>query len=683
VKKNLRLNIFLLILLSISFQTNIFSQEKSAIDSTKNISPVISDSTTQKKKREILLPIHIPTLLDNNLNRNVLSKNIFETNDYRYTADFFTNIPFGFVRDLGSIGQPSEVLLNGNGFSNMSFLSDGISLNNRLSNSFDLNHYQSECFGTLELVPLSMGFLFGSANNPAAVNFITRQHDSQKPFSRIKFYQAPNTEGFIDGIFCVRPFSKLTTYFEITNQGVNPYYTNSDLSNWLGSLKMNYLVSKELNILAGYRYFKTITQLNGGVDISQIEESFSASQINTILYDNLQAPVRFTNRYEKASGHNFNIHLLGNLFQNSFTDLTFYYQSYLTEFRQNEGETDYQDNATSIIDDNENKTIGLNLRHDFFFKTMRFSALANYEQNKYISPLLKTETKQNIFSAAGIASAKMIDSTFEPKLFVKYLDCFGEKYIGYGAHVALLLNNKLKLNAGFSSFEKPFSVYEENYSLAGIETDKQRFNVLELNGEYSNEFLNTKIGFFSQTINNSLLSAIKNDSLRSDRVIYFGYKDISLQGINLYLNLTIWKLLFYTNTSYYLNANNRKDYNVPEFTLCGGVYYVDTLFERNLRLKTGFNYYSVGPQNYSMMDFEKSVTSTYSWNPYNQTVSSISENLTPTSFQIDFFLAGKIRNAATIYFVFENLLNEEYYIMPYYPKQGRGLRFGVAWEFSD
>ena len=82
----------------------------------------------------------------------------------------------------------------------------------------------------------------------------------------------------------------------------------------------------------------------------------------------------------------------------------------------------------SIIDDNENKTIGLNLRHDFLFKTMRFSALANYEQNKYISPLLKNRNQtKHFFLSSAIASTKMIDSTFEPKLFAKYLDCFGEK----------------------------------------------------------------------------------------------------------------------------------------------------------------------------------------------------------------------------------------------------------------
>jgi outer membrane cobalamin receptor len=55
----------------------------------------------------------------------------------------------------------------------------------------------------------------------------------------------------------------------------------------------------------------------------------------------------------------------------------------------------------------------------------------------------------------------------------------------------------------------------------------------------------------------------------------------------------------------------------------------------------------------------------------------------PLSSQIDLFIAGTIQESATIYFVFENLLDEQYYIIPYYPMYPMGLRFGISWEFLD
>jgi len=80
---------------------------------------------------------------------------------------------------------------------------------------------------------------------------------------------------------------------------------------------------------------------------------------------------------------------------------------------------------------------------------------------------------------------------------------------------------------------------------------------------------------------------------------------------------------------------------------------------------------------------EKNISTNFLYDPTAQNVSLISSSPITTSFQVDFFLAGKIQNSATVYFIFENLFNAKYFIVPYYPKQARGIRFGVAWNFLD
>jgi outer membrane cobalamin receptor len=50
---------------------------------------------------------------------------------------------------------------------------------------------------------------------------------------------------------------------------------------------------------------------------------------------------------------------------------------------------------------------------------------------------------------------------------------------------------------------------------------------------------------------------------------------------------------------------------------------------------------------------------------------------------VDFTLAGEIKKAAIVYFTWENLFDETYYIVPYYPMFRRGIRFGVAWELFN
>ena len=196
-----------------------------------------------------------------------------------------------------------------------------------------------------------------------------------------------------------------------------------------------------------------------------------------------------------------------------------------------------------------------------------------------------------------------------------------------------------------------------------------------------------------QTTNNGAITAgtgaftipalLKEDSLNKDWIVYAAVKDLKLQGINLKLDLNIWKILFSTNMSYYFSSDDRHNYNLPRFTSYGGVYYVDTLFNNNLHLRAGLNYFLTGERDFTSIDFEKSIFTNFFYDPIAQKVSLISLSPVSTSFQIDFFLAGKIQNSATVYFVFENLFNTKYFIVPYYPKQARGIRFGVAWEFLD
>ena len=61
----------------------------------------------------------------------------------------------------------------------------------------------------------------------------------------------------------------------------------------------------------------------------------------------------------------------------------------------------------------------------------------------------------------------------------------------------------------------------------------------------------------------------------------------------------------------------------------------------------------------------------------------ISTEKTKRAVQLDLFISGIIQEAAIVYFVFENLLGSQYYIVPFYPTQSSGIRFGLSWELFD
>ena len=104
-------------------------------------------------------------------------------------------------------------------------------------------------------------------------------------------------------------------------------------------------------------------------------------------------------------------------------------------------------------------------------------------------------------------------------------------------------------------------------------------------------------------------------------------------------------------------------FGVPDFQTQTGLYYTSKLFNENLDLKTGFVFYYTGKNN--VYTFENGLVEV------------------PSSNKLDFTLAGEIQKTAIIYFLWQNLLGNNYYITPYYPMPSRSIRFGVAWEMSN
>ena len=133
-----------------------------------------------------------------------------------------------------------------------------------------------------------------------------------------------------------------------------------------------------------------------------------------------------------------------------------------------------------------------------------------------------------------------------------------------------------------------------------------------------------------------------------------------MQGAALNLNFKIWHIALETTTSYYSIKNTSELlYLLPKINFTGGLYYEGMLFHDNLNLKSGFVLHFNGQQKYTN----------------NQNVNQ--RNV------LDLTLTGTIQKVAIIYFTWQNLLDNQYYMIPYYPMPRRALRFGISWVLFD
>lgn len=677
------------------FQNNILENQ----DTIKTKTPFKKDSlntsfadTTKIIHKEILLPVKLPSSINYGGTGFILQKEKLNYTDYRTTADYFRQSTFGFNRDLGIVGQPSEVMLYGQGFNNISFINNGIDITNRLQNSFDLNLFQSESIDSIEVFPLVQGFFYSNINNIASINFISKDFNTKQPYSRIKFYQAPFEEGMFDGIFSSNFGPRLSTFFEITNQSTDLRYSNTDYSFWTGLIRLRYLLNENINLNFSYNYSQTNQQLYGGVDADSIKNLYSPDQFTEVLFSADAAPVRFSDRYHKVRNHSFVLDLTAKISDNDLLNFSLYSIAGLTEFRQNEYNKSSLDNMAVITNNNRYETYGAKLFYVHNFSFISYSSINLIEENKLSSYGNLIRRDLTNFSSAHKFLFFPNSNFISASVFGKYLNYDGENNSGYGFDGTLYISKQIKLYGGFSSFDKPHSIFEniphqiisDDISTDSPSLGKSKNTNIELKLFYSSDALNLSLGFFSQSQNDKLISGIvSRDSSKKDQAVYFGRRDGLIKGFNLNIDFTIWKLLFHSNTSYYFDSESRSEFGIPEFTSNGGIYYIDTLFNNNLKLKTGINYYSIGSRNHIYFDFEKGISTPYIIdNYYNGSIINSFEYFSP-EFEFDFFFSGKIQDRAIIYFVFENLLNRQYFIVPYFPKQERGIRFGVAWEFLD
>jgi hypothetical protein len=646
-----------------STKTLIEIKNASTIIDTSKATP--EDSLKHKAAVDTLIPLYQKPLNENSF---IIPRNQISKADYRYTGDLLKAFDFDFTLDKGFIGQPNETTIYGTGFRSISFLEDGILINNRFTNSLDLNLVQTENIDSIEIVPLPRGFLYGPYYNDVTVNFITKDFLSRPPYSRIKYYQGPNGEALIDILFNNWIYKRFNASFDISNRKTEDSYLNSSFSLWQAKFKLKYLLSDKINIIGAYYYSTSQTGLNGGVNYAQIDST--TKNINSVLYDPKLAPVIYSTRAEQTKQQDVSLKLLGKFTDNSTTNLLLYYRSNFDAIT-GEAPTGNSD-STYFANTDRNKIYGASLQQDINTKEMNLSIIGNYEKYdlNYDALFQNAHPQINynsfVYSLSAVASFNPGKKIFIPSVFYKI------------SHNSYLANNNSSSGLGMdikSNLNDDISAY------AGVSYYKNQngtnSKILEASGEFNNDFMSMGLRYFSRRsyylsaafVPNPLGEKFPNLS-NTDSPLSVNYTFPSIEqnmdGIGGHLNFKLWKIILENSAAHYFNADNSGILlsSVPKYTYRGGLYYKGLLFHDNLDLKAGIVFYYIGERN-------------------DITNSSYGMITVSSTNRLDFTFAGEIQKAAIVYFAWENLFNKLYYIVPYYPMPTRNIRFGLAWELFN
>lgn len=610
------------------------------------------DSLPYIPEPDTLIPI---STLPVTFNSRIISNRNLLFSDYRYSGDFLRQSGFNFIKDFGFIGQPNESFIYGFGQSSVNILSDGLLLNDAVRGSFNLNMLQSEPVDSVEMIPLPRGFLYGADFNPVSVNFIQKDFISNVPYSRVKYYEGPTGEAMVDVLFNSLMGRRLNMFLDITNRKVDAGYLNSSFSIWQMKSAFKYFFSNSINTTGYFSYSHYKADLNGGVDVDSILAT--GSLIDDVMYNSFLAPVRYIRRNTEVKHYNFGLRGFAELFHGSRTTFDLYHRIYLNTLNN-------VDDDINLNSSNKNKLYGINLRHNHKSGIVLTDIKANYENSRIRNYEKYVTTQDSVHYAYGESSLKMsryfisaslgveiANGKLYPSIFYRTgstkINGYRTNFSGGGTDISYYPLEGLKLYTGYSIFNSVLShtnvkVFEAGAELKykGLYADTRYFSVEDFVFTYEAHFTGPVPAFFPTNEKNR-------------------------KGLGVILNYDLEFIKIETNTSFYFSksTDNFKPIELPELLFSGGIYYTGILFNNNLELKTGFRFYYVGERN----------SFGYNFSPVK-----VSPN-----YRLDFTLAGEIQKSAIAYFAWENLLNNLYFITPYYPMPESGVRFGIAWEILN
>jgi len=631
--------------------------------------PTSRDSAWVQSASDSLSPVKafetVTSILPISDSLDVIKRIEVRWGDYSYLGDLLWSVPGAFIRDLGSLGQPSQLTLRGLGWHDIAVLVDGRTANEPLTGIANLNLFPIQAIQRIEYQTGVRAFLSGLNSTGGALNIITQDFYTNRPYSRIRYSE--DGYGFLstDGIFTQNITRSLNVMAAFQRQTLDGRYPNSNYDAWNIRLKLRYLLSDRLNLVLSEAYNQSEVGLNGGVDLTKTSPAD--------VFDELRATMVNTDSYEKIHRHDVTATLGYRWVGDSslVSTATGYYSQNLREYRDEENRPN--PNGIFIQSDHRTAWYGFKLNQELQKWGNRISLGAEIQKREVIeSPNVGVHDETD---ASLTGKVELDVPVVKPAVFGRYDRYRGEHLGSYGADVKWVPLPWLSAYGGYSTSYRTPTIQELYWQGSGDSSfaiEKEKHKMVEA-GILDNVtgVLQLRASYFHRRIENAIIA----DALSTPGVFPSAFVHNipveTLEGVDGSVTLKVWRFSGKGTWTYLTQRQDRIEQQIyPKFFASGEIAYRQILFQDHLDLKVGLR------GNFFTSNFGEQ---------YNPETMIYVENTTAELNQqgsVDAFLVGKV-GSAYIHFIFENITGQQYMLTPFYPMPPQKIRFGIEWEFLD
>lgn len=587
----------------------------------------------------------------------------FLQTDALFPGDILGYSPGIFLRELGEPGQPGQLIIDGLDPRRIAFHLDGQPLTDPVSGMNVLTDMPIEFIDHLEIIRGSRAFLFGGNGTGATVNVVTRQYDTNRPVTKIRFVQGPHDHQLTDGLYTQNIARDLNLMVGFLRHVTDGRYSNARFDFWNIRSRIRYNISDRLNIMVNDFYSRSLTGVNGGVLI----DSTVAGDLD--VFEATEAIVRADSSNQTHTRRDLSGLVAGKFFSDSSwtTYLRIYFSSMEREFSDPEGAFPATARSYSW------NQIGARAQQSVRIDGLSLLLGAELEQRAVSPPTTFGRTVKNRYAWFGKAEFEIMNAVV-PSVFARGETIDRAKAFSYGfdAHVSVIPG--FAIEGGFSRSYRFPTFQETNWPFYIIPAGSQpnlveQHSLTELRASFNSTSATFSVSASNRAVTNALahrLLQIGSDDTAIEVLPSMKIRSISGLGSLKFRNFTATGTLTFTEI---VELAAIKLVN-PKFILTGELAYQDILFNGALEARIAAR--SRFMSKHQGMRFLPAQ------------LAHVENPGKPLNAFSTFDLYGVFHiGDAFISLTWENLLNKRYFITPSYPMPDRNVRIGVQWIFLD
>jgi outer membrane receptor protein involved in Fe transport len=631
-----------------------------------------TDTTGTDSLFRLFVPPRFGTLdpaLDSTL---FIPRSDFPWLDHRSVADLLQYRPGFVLHDQTSIGQYTSPTIDGVDWRGIAFLWNGRPLTDPATGIFNPSMAAPGTLERIEVITGPRAFLYGMNAAGAAVNLVTRNYNSNRPYTKIEYSESGYGYAQSEGTYAQNVTRRMNVTAGFQFQGTDGRFLNSFHEAWNIWGKIRYGLSERLTVTLSDYFSSTNTGLNGGVDPA----------LSRLAFDPIQATVVNPDSYEKITRHDLDLTAVGSFLPDSagITTLTLYSSFDLREYRDEEGSptlngrTVQLTNGVVLRSDHRSSWMGAHFTQTLALPLNNFLLGADAELLQVIgSPNIGRRRRM----VGSIWAKDEIDVGPALRLAVygRADDDLGLSRPGIGADARLALHSSLSLFGGLSVSSRVPNFVESYWTDSTVsrngELRAERHTVGEAGLEWTpGERTSIRLTLSHRRISDAILILPLNQVSIFPSMLFTNGGTVNITDADLSVSLHVWHLQLEGTGTFFLDrTGGTAAGDLPRLWLYGGFYIRDEFFNGSLDIKAG------------VRGWYRSANRGMLFNP--EVLAYVPNNTTAGLGQastVDFVLEAHLGDAS-IHLIWENLPSISYYATPYFPGLDREVRFGVAWEF--